>query len=120
MDTIKSAPDATVAFMVLGAMGLASPTIERLGIELFTKKASMLITNVPGPAATVQIAGQDVSSMVVWAPTSGSIGLGFSLLTYAGELRLGVAADANLVSDPRELVALFEREIEAMRIDAGL
>ena len=35
--------------------------------------------------------------MVVWAPTSGSIGLGFSLLTYSGELRLGVAADAHLV-----------------------
>lgn len=120
MDTIKSAPDATVAFIVLGAMGLASPTLEKLGIELFTKKATMLITNVPGPAAKVQVAGQDVTSMVVWAPTSGSIGLGFSLLTYDGELRLGVAADRNLVRDPHALVSAFEQELEAMRTDAGL
>ncbi|MBI2390311.1 MAG: DUF1298 domain-containing protein [Deltaproteobacteria bacterium] len=120
MDTIKSAPDATVAFVVLGAMGLASPSLERFGIELFTKKASMLITNVPGPAATVRVADQDVTSIVVWAPTSGSIGLGFSLLTYAGELRLGVAADAGLLPDPHALVACFEREIDGMRAELGL
>lgn len=120
MDAIKSAPDATVAFVVLGAMGLASPTLEKFGIEMFTKKATMLITNVPGPAATVQIGGRDVTSMVVWAPTSGSIGLGFSLLTYDGELRLGVSADANLVGDPHALVDCFEQELEAMRADAKL
>jgi hypothetical protein len=115
MDTIKVAPDTTVAFMVLGAMGLVSPTLERVGIELFTCKASLLITNVPGPAGVVKLAGQDVASMVVWAPTSGSIGLGFSLLTYAGQLRLGVAADQGLVPDPASLVACFEREIAAMQ-----
>jgi hypothetical protein len=120
MDTLKAAPDTTVAFMVLGAMGLLSPTLERVGIDLFTCKASMLITNVPGPAGTVQLGGQDVTSMVVWAPTSGSLGLGFSLLTYSGELRLGVAADEGLVPDPRALVACFEREIEAMQADGGV
>lgn len=120
MDTIKSAPDATVAFVVLGAMGLASPSLERFGIELFTRKASMLITNVPGPAATVRVADQDVTSIVVWAPTSGSIGLGFSLLTYAGDLRLGVAADARLLPDPHALVTCFEKEIDGMRAELGL
>lgn len=120
MDAIKAQPDATVAFVVLGAMGLASPRLERFGIELFTKKATMLVTNVPGPSGRVQVAGEDVTSMVVWAPTSGSIGLGFSLLTYAGELRLGVAADANLVPDAGALVACFERELDAMARDAGL
>lgn len=120
MDAIKSAPDATVAFVVLGAMGLASPALERLGIGLFTRKASLLVTNVPGPAGEVRIAGRAVRSMVVWAPTSGSIGLGFSLLTYDGALRLGVATDANLAVRPRALVEAFERELEAMRADAGL
>ena len=68
----------------------------------------------------VQVGGRDVKSMVVWAPTSGSIGLGFSLLTYDGELRLGVSADTNLVSDPHELVAHFEQELDAMRAEANL
>lgn len=116
MDRIKTASDAAVAFAVLGGMGLLSPALERLGIGLFTAKASMLVTNVPGPAGTVRLAGQDVRSMVVWAPTSGSIGLGFSLLTYAGELRLGVAADAGRVPDPGPLVGAFERELSALGV----
>jgi hypothetical protein len=120
MDTIKSAPDASVAFAVLGAMGLASPSLERFGIDLFTMKATLLMTNVPGPAGRVQVAGEDVTSMVVWAPTSGSLGVGFSLLTYADELRLGVATDANLVRDPDALVAAFERELEEMMREAGV
>lgn len=114
MDSIKSAPDATVAFMVLGAMGLLSHTLERFGIDLFTMKASMLITNVPGPTRPVQLAGHDVKSIVVWAPTSGSLGLGFSLLTYAGSLRLGVASDVRLIPDPHPLTRAFEAELEAM------
>ncbi len=120
MDELKSQPDAAVAFAVLGAMGLASPRLERFGIGLFTRKATLLMTNVPGPTGRVQLAGEDVTSMVVWAPTSGSIGVGFSLLTYAGELRLGVAADAHRVSDPAALVACFEDELDAMARDAGL
>lgn len=120
MDAIKHAPDATVAFVLIGAMGLASPRLERIGIELFTSKASMLITNVPGPAGTVEVAGAEVRSMVVWAPTSGSIGLGFSLLTYDGELRLGVAADAYRVPDAATLVAGFERELDALAADVGM
>ncbi|MBI4957674.1 MAG: DUF1298 domain-containing protein [Myxococcales bacterium] len=119
MDAVKAAPDATVAFMVLGALGLASPTLERLGIRLFTRKASMLVTNVPGPATAVRVAGREVKSLVVWAPTSGSIGLGWSLLTYAGDLRLGVAADARRVPDPSALVAAFERELDLLCGAAG-
>jgi hypothetical protein len=120
MDTIKNAPDATVAFVILGAMGLASPRLERIGIDIFTRKASMLVTNVPGPAGAVKLAGVDVRDMVVWAPTSGSIGLGFSLLTYAGELRLGVAADANCIPDAGALVTAFEQELDALAADVGI
>jgi hypothetical protein len=100
-------------------MGMVSPAIERIGVGLFTGKATMLITNVPGPAGVVKLAGQEVTSMGVWAPTSGSLGLGFSLLTYAGELRLGVASDAGLIPDPQALVSAFEREIKAIQAGAA-
>lgn len=118
MNGIKAAPDATVAFTVLAAMGFLSASIERLGVELFTRKASLLVTNVPGPAARVRVAGREVASLYVWAPTSGSIGAGFSLLTYAGELRLGVAADANLGVAPAGLVRAFEEELDALAREA--
>ena len=51
--------------------------------------------------------------MMFWVPMSGRVGLGVSLLSYAGGVRLGVATDAGLVPDPERLVAEFHRELEA-------
>lgn len=114
MDALKTAEDALVALGVLGAMGLASEGIERLGIDIFTRKASLLVTNVPGPPSALHLAGRTLDSVMVWAPMSGSIGTGVSLLTYAGQLRVGVTCDARLVARPEAVVASFERQVQAM------
>ncbi len=110
MDAIKHSPDAAVAFGVLGAMGVAQRSIEQLGIKLFTAKASILLTNVPGPPERVHLAGRAVSSMMVWAPTSGSMGVSVSILSYAGEVRIGVAADSAIVHDTDAVVDCFAKE----------
>lgn len=112
MDDLKRAPDALVAMTVLGAMGLASEGIERIGINIFTKKASMLLTNVPGPSDTLHMLGRELKSILVWAPVSGDVALGVSMLSYAGTMRMGVSADARVVSDPREIVTAFEDVFE--------
>lgn len=114
MDAVKSAPDALVALTVLSAMGMASEDIERLGIDIFTRKASLLVTNVPGPPVPLHFAGEPLDTLLVWAPVSGNVGLGVSILSYAGSVRLGVSADAGVVPAPREIVALFERELAAL------
>jgi hypothetical protein len=114
MEQIKAAPDAVVAFGVLAAIGVGSSELENVAIDLFTRKASVMITNIPGPRARIRLAGKTVSSMVVWAPVSGHIGIGLSAVSYAGELRLGVAVDAGLISDPEALRDGFEREIDEL------
>jgi hypothetical protein len=45
-----------------------------------------------------------------WVPKSGRLGLGVSILSYAGEVCLGVATDAGLVPDPEAIVAGFQAE----------
>lgn len=112
MDDLKRAPDALVAMTVLGAMGLASEGIERIGINIFTKKASMLLTNVPGPAEALHLLGRRLSSVLVWAPVSGDVALGVSMMSYAGSMRMGVSADARVVADPRSIVTAFEELFE--------
>jgi len=88
--------------------------IEHLGVQLFASKATVLITNVPGPTSEVHLAGQRIDSLMVWAPVSGGLGVGFSLLSYGDHVRLGVSTDATLVSDPASVVAAFERELDAL------
>jgi len=115
MDAIKSQPDAIVSLGVLMAIGVATPELEHLGIDLFTRKASVMVTNVPATSSRVHIAGKLLCSAVVWAPVSGSIGLGVSLLSYGGEVRLGVSSDAGVIPDPEAIVRAFERDVDAMR-----
>lgn len=118
-DAIKAQPDAVVALGVLGAMGVATSEIEHIGIQLFTRKASVMITNVPGPPVEIHLAGSPLSEMLVWAPVSGHIGLGVSLLSYAGQVRLGIAADAKRVADPRAIVSAYEAELAAFTSTAS-
>ncbi|MFW5875471.1 MAG: wax ester/triacylglycerol synthase domain-containing protein [Myxococcota bacterium] len=114
MDAIKRSPEAMVALGVLGAMGVASAEIEQIGVDLFTRKATFMVTNVPGPPMRFHLAGGIVESLMVWAPVSGHIGVALSLLSYAGEVRLGVAADAKRVPDPHALVRAFEGRFDEL------
>jgi WS/DGAT/MGAT family acyltransferase len=114
MDAIKASPDASVAFRVLGAMGVAAAEIERIAIDVFSRKATLLITNVPAPPMRVHLAGALLEDLLVWAPQAGHVGLGVTLVTYGGELRMTVCVDARLLPNPRVLVDAFERELDAL------
>lgn len=76
-------------------------------------------TNVPGPPVEIHLAGGPLSEMLVWAPVSGHIGLGVSLLSYAGQVRLGIVADAKRVADPRAIVSAYEAELAAFTSTAS-
>jgi hypothetical protein len=118
MDTVKSSLVAPVAFDILRLFGVAGRFVEQIGVEIFTRKATLMVTNVPGPRTRVRLAGRELSSVMVWAPTSGRMGLSATLLSYGGELRIGIAADANLDLEPEELVRDFERALAAPRTEA--
>lgn len=49
-----------------------------------------------------------------WVPQSGGVGLGVSILSYAGWVRLGVLVDEGLVPDPEAIVAAFHAEFDAL------
>jgi diacylglycerol O-acyltransferase len=116
MATLKAGEDARIAFATLDAMGHLSPGLEQRALDMLTRKASFLTTNVPGPASPVRICGHELDSLIVWAPTAGHLGLGFTLVSYAGAVRLGVSADRGLVPEPAFLVEEFNRELS--RLDA--
>ncbi len=111
---MKQSPDAVVAYAILGALGYTPQALERLGTEFFSRKASLVITNVPGPRTPLRIAGQALDHLMFWVPHPATLGLGVSLLSYAGEVRVGVRADVAVLPDPSDLVARFEGELVAL------
>jgi len=114
MDEIKGSTEAVVAYAILGALGMATPEVESMAVSLLGNKATAVMTNVPGPRGTIYLAGSPLTSMMFWVPQSGRLGLGVSILSYAGQVRLGVATDCGLVPDPGTIVDAFQDEMEAM------
>jgi hypothetical protein len=114
MAAIKSSPEAFVTFAVLGAAGRAGAFAEKLAVDFFTRKASVLVTNVAGPSAPLDLAGRRVESVTAWAPTAGHLGVGMTLVSMAGDLRMAVASDSALVPDPASLAAAFEEDLSAL------
>jgi len=114
MDRLKRSPEAAVMFGMLTAAGMAPTAVERMAVEVMRKKASLVLTNVPGPRRPVYLAGAKLSGVMFWVPMAGRLGLGLSIFSYSGHVTLGVAADASLVPEPRELVQGFEQELTAM------
>ncbi len=115
MDDLKNSPEAMVAFGILQTMGLAPEEVEGLGIEFFAAKTSLVLTNVPGPRQKLYFAGQCIENLMFWVPQSGRMGLGVSILSYAGSVMIGVITDAGLAPDPENIVAGIYEELETLR-----
>ena len=111
MDRIKASREPAMSFVILNTLGVMPPAVEGTMIEVFAAKASMVLTNVPGPRDPLRIAGAPVERVLVWAPTSGSISMSVSVITYAGEISAGFMTHAALVPDPQHLAGLFEQEM---------
>jgi WS/DGAT/MGAT family acyltransferase len=114
MDAIKKSSEPMVIYALLNAVGLTGPKIESVALQLFGSKATAVMTNVPGPREEIYLAGKAMRSMMFWVPQSARLGLGVSILSYAGQVRLGVATDSGLVPDPHSIIDAFQEEMTAM------
>lgn len=114
MDEIKRTPEGPVSYAVLEAVGLTPRAVESRIVDLFTAKATAVMTNVPGPRETVYLAGVPLRAVQVWAPTAGSVAMSVSIFSYRGEVTIGLLVHAELVPDPESIVARLPRELTAM------
>ncbi len=104
MDDIKSSSEAVAALGVLQTLGAVPLEIEDRVVKLLSSKASAVMTNVPGPSEKLHMAGRSLQHVMPWVPRAGKIGMGVSIFSYAGEVRLGIATDAGLVPNPETIL----------------
>ena len=114
MNDLKCSRQASVSFGLLSALGMAPLALQKLALEMLSDKASTVLTNVPGPAMPLYLAGGQVSEMMFWVPQTGSIGMGISILSYNGQIFFGLIADRKLVPDPQKIIARVRPEIEKL------
>ncbi|WP_336325780.1 wax ester/triacylglycerol synthase family O-acyltransferase [Halovenus sp. HT40] len=110
----KLGVEAFLMYRLLEFGGLLPESGQEKLMEMFEKRATGIVTNVPGPLNTIDFAGTEVTDMVFWVPQAVDQGLGISLITYGGNVRVGIAGDANVLPDAGSLAEHFEAEIDML------
>ena len=114
MDQVKSSREAVFVYTMLQQMGRLPAAVQNAWVDAFAGKATAIITNVSGPRHQIQIAGTPVAGMMGWVPVTGPLGLGLSIVSYAGQLSVGLANDTHLLPGHDRLLALLDEEIGAL------
>ncbi len=114
MQALKASWQPLLGFAVLAVAGQTPKPVQDFLLGQFSRKATAVMTNVPGPAVPLTLCGSTLRQTMFWVPASGDIGVGVSILSYGGGVQFGLITDEALCDDPQAIVDGFEPEFERL------
>ncbi len=114
MGELKTGYQAAVSMALLSVLGYVPKAIQRQALSLLSDKGTAVMTNVPGPAKPLYLAGSKISQNMFWVPQSGHVGMGVSILSYAGGVQFGLITDRKLCPDPQAVIGQFQPEFDKL------
>ncbi|MGP1629553.1 MAG: wax ester/triacylglycerol synthase family O-acyltransferase [Giesbergeria sp.] len=114
MGALKGSTQPLLAFGLLAVAGLLVKPAQEALLNLFSRKTTAVMTNVPGPREPITICGSSVTQCMFWVPQTGSVGLGVSILSYGGGVQFGVITDTVLCPEPQRIIDAFAPEFETL------
>jgi len=114
MNALKDSFQPILALGLLAAMGAGPKLLQEQLLQALARNASAVMTNVPGPQQRLYFAGAKIDRFLFWVPQSGDIGMGVSILSYAGQVQFGVITDAGRCPDPERIIERFAPEFEKL------
>lgn len=113
MRALKDSGEARVILGGLAAAGHMPVSAEKRIVQMLSTKTVAVVSNLPGPRQSVHFAHCRLRNLVFWPPQAGGIGIGISLLSYAGRIRMGVSTDAAVIRNPQILLDAFRHALRA-------
>lgn len=114
MQQLKGSAQAAATLGLLSVMGTLPSSVAEPTTALFSAKASLVVSNLRGPAEPLRLGGAGITQVLFWVPEAGSIGTGISILSYRGGVQFGVISDREIIPRPDEVVALIDAEFERL------
>ncbi|MBK7720353.1 MAG: wax ester/triacylglycerol synthase family O-acyltransferase [Simplicispira sp.] len=114
MAALKGSTQPLLAFGLLAVAGMMVKPAQDALLNLFGRKTTAVMTNVPGPREPLTICGARVTQCMFWVPQTGSVGLGVSILSYGGGVQFGVITDTVLCPEPQRIIDAFAPEFEML------
>ncbi len=115
MNALKGSFQPVIALGLLAAMGAGPKALQEELLHALARNGTAVMTNVPGPPEPLYFAGAAIDRFLFWVPQSGDIGMGVSILSYAGQVQFGLITDRGLCPDPDLIIAQFGPEFEKLR-----
>lgn len=101
---LKKSWQPGIAWGLSACASLIPDALRRPLLDVFYRKASAVVSNVIGTPEARYIAGCRITEQMFWVPQAGDIGLGVSIVSYAGQVQFGVVADEAVLADPAEFL----------------
>jgi diacylglycerol O-acyltransferase / wax synthase len=105
---LRGGGSAPSTYLMLHVLGWLPRVVQRWAARFVGARAAAIVTNVRGPAMPVHVAGARVVRVAFWVPLVGAVPSGLSILSYAGEVTVGVATDPERGPRPDRLTAAVE------------
>ncbi len=110
MNELKSSYQPLLAFSLLAVAGMMLKPVQDAMLNLYAKKTTAVMTNVPGPKDKHTFLGSTIEEIMFWVPQSGDVGMGVSILSYGGGVQFGLITDAGLCPNPQDIIDEFAPE----------
>jgi WS/DGAT/MGAT family acyltransferase len=114
MDEFKDSLAAPIVYAAMNAFGRAPSGLINPFVDHIGSRATVVVTNVMGPQEPLYLAGAPLEEFMFWIPRFGGIGLGIGILSYAGQVRVGVISDRDVVPDPENVITAFHDAFETL------
>ena len=114
MTALKGSYQPVISLGLLAAMGAGPKVLQEELLQALARNGTAVMTNVPGPTQPLFFAGEAIDRFLFWVPQSGDIGMGVSILSYAGQVQFGLITDRGLCPDPERIIDRFATEFEKL------
>lgn len=114
MNALKGSFQPLITFGLLSVAGLLVKPAQDAMLNLFARKTTAVMTNVPGPREKLRFCGATLDENMFWVPQSGDVGMGVSILSYGGGVQFGLITDRGLCPEPEQIIARFTPEFERL------
>jgi diacylglycerol O-acyltransferase / wax synthase len=114
MQQMKGSYQPLLAYALLAVSGVLTKPLQDALSNVFLRKTTAVMTNVPGPAKPVKICGSTMRQSIFWVPSSGDVGVGVSIVSYVGGVQFGLITDSQRCPDPHRIIERFAPEFETL------
>jgi hypothetical protein len=99
MTELKRGFQGQLALALVQAAGWMPLWLQRAVLAIFSRRCTVIVTNVIGPAEPRSVDGVRMDELMLCVPQGMTVGVGVSIISYNDTLRIGFLVDNKLMPD---------------------